>query len=562
MPSRATKNSTKTTIPVDVQEELAYVSEASTVADPGTMDLVIQKMTDNITKVIDVKIRTVLEAIAGHSAELQRVVKRVDEAEGRIATVEASTTSMDTKMKALEKQVREMAEHIDDLDNRGRRCNIRVVGLPENSEGTRSVKFFEEWIPDYLQMDTKAGRVKLDRAHRSQAPIPGPNQRPRPVVIKFHNFTDKQRVMDAARNIGSDGSQRKGPKVSFFNDYSTAVVRRRKGFDEAKARLRRMKMDYALLYPATLKIMVNGSPKKFSTPEEAAAFIDSLGCCSFEDYNQMPEWLLSRTRHRPKIAVVCGSGLGLLADGVINKQIFPYADIPNFPVSTVPGHEGSGILKGKSCVFMQGRFHLYEGYSLCKVTFPVRIFKLLGVETLIVTNASGRLCPDFKVGDIMLIKDHINLPGFAGQHPLCGPNDERYGIRFPCMSDAYSKDLRKLALDISHELDYTNFVREGVYCMVSVPNFETIAEARMLQVLGCDSVGMSTVPEVTVAKHCGLRVFGLSLITNKVSLDYSREEKVNHEILEISKMKVEHLQMMLNTLIARSHQLDEGINVN
>ncbi|XP_070290382.1 purine nucleoside phosphorylase-like [Salvelinus sp. IW2-2015] len=190
------------------------------------------------------------------------------------------------------------------------------------------------------------------------------------------------------------------------------------------------------------------------------------------------------------------------------------------------------------------------------VTFPVRIFKLLGVETLIVTNASGRLCPDFKVGDIMLIKDHINLPGFAGQHPLCGPNDERInsrsimqGIRFPCMSDAYSKDLRKLALDISHELDYTNFVREGVYCMVSVPNFETIAEARMLQVLGCDSVGMSTVPEVTVAKHCGLRVFGLSLINNK-------------EVLEISKMKVEHLQMMLNTLIARSHQLDEGINVN
>ncbi|CAB1334286.1 unnamed protein product [Coregonus sp. 'balchen'] len=258
-----------------------------------------------------------------------------------------------------------------------------------------------------------------------------------------------------------------------------------------------------------------------------------------KDYNQTTEWLLSRTRHRPKIAVVCGSGLGLLADGVTNKQTFPYADIPNFPVSTVPGHEG------------------------CLVTFPVRIFKLLGVETLIVTNASGGLCPDFKVGDIMLIKDHINLPGFAGQHPLCGPNDERFGIRFPCMSDAYSKDLRKLALDISHELDYTNFVREGVYCMVSGPNFETIAEARMLQVLGCDSVGMSTVPEVTVAKHCGLRVFGLSLITNMVSLDYSREEKVNHEeVLEISKMRAEHLQMMLNTLIARSHQLDEGINVN
>ena len=173
MPNRHTKNSTKTTTPVDVQEELANVSKANTIADPGTMDLVIQKMTDNITKVINVKIRTVLEAIAGHSAEIQRVVKRVGEAEGRIAAVDTSTTSMDAKIKALEKQVREMAEHIDDLDNRGRRCNIRVVGLSENSEGTRSVKFFEEWIPGYLQMDTKASRVKLDRAHRSQAPIPG-----------------------------------------------------------------------------------------------------------------------------------------------------------------------------------------------------------------------------------------------------------------------------------------------------------------------------------------------------------------------------------------------------
>ncbi|TRZ03107.1 hypothetical protein DNTS_029895 [Danionella cerebrum] len=261
-------------------------------------------------------------------------------------------------------------------------------------------------------------------------------------------------------------------------------------------------------------------------------------CCSFDDCKLTTEWLLSHTRHRPKLAIVCGSGLGLLADSVSNKQCFRYEDIPNFPVSTVPGHEGClvfGQIKGKSCVFMQGRFHLYEGYSLCK---------------------------DFKVGDIMVIKDHINLPGFAGQHPLCGPNDERFGIRFPCMSDAYSKDLRRLVLDITTELGYSNFVREGVYCMVSGPNFETIAEARMLHILGSDSVGMSTVPEVTVAKHCGLRVLGLSLITNKVSLDYSREEKVNHEeVLQISKMRAEMLQNMLITFIARSHQV-ESINNN
>ncbi|XP_016428090.1 purine nucleoside phosphorylase-like [Sinocyclocheilus rhinocerous] len=289
-------------------------------------------------------------------------------------------------------------------------------------------------------------------------------------------------------------------------------------------------------------------------------------CCSFDDCKLTTEWLLSRTRHRPKIAIVCGSGLGLLADSVSNKQTFRYEDIPNFPVSTVPGHEGClvfGQIKGKSCVFMQGRFHLYEGYSLCTVTFPVRIFKLMGVETIAVTNASGGLCQDFKVGDIMVIKDHINLPGFAGQHPLCGPNDERFGIRFPCMSDAYSKDLRKLVLDITAELGYSNFVREGVYCMVSGPNFETIAEARMLHILGSDSVGMSTVPEVTVAKHCGLRVLGLSLITNKVSLDYSREEKVNHEeVLQISKMRAEMLQNVLVTFIARSHQVDTINNSN
>uniref|UniRef100_A0A1A8PNQ5 purine-nucleoside phosphorylase n=1 Tax=Nothobranchius pienaari TaxID=704102 RepID=A0A1A8PNQ5_9TELE len=231
---------------------------------------------------------------------------------------------------------------------------------------------------------------------------------------------------------------------------------------------------------------------------------------------------------------------------------------------SVPGHEGClvfGTIEDTSCVFMKGHFHLCEGYSLCQVTFPVRIFKLMGVECLLVTNASGGICPDFKVGDIMIIKDHINLPGFAGQHPLCGPNDERFGIRFPCMSDAYSKDLRTLVLDVGSELNCSRFIRTGVYCMVSGPNFETIAEARMLLTLGCDSVGMSMVPEVTVAKHCGLRVLGLTLITNKVSLNYSREEKVNHdEVLEICKMRAELLQKIVTTLIGRCQQ--QNINTH
>ncbi|XP_008319451.1 purine nucleoside phosphorylase 4b [Cynoglossus semilaevis] len=287
-------------------------------------------------------------------------------------------------------------------------------------------------------------------------------------------------------------------------------------------------------------------------------------CCSFEDYKLTTEWLLNQTRHRPKVAVICSSGLGLLADAASNKQTFRYQDIPNFPVSTAPGHEGClvfGTVDGAACVFMQGHFHLYEGYSLCQVTLPVRIFKLMGVESIIVTNASGGICPDFKVGDIMIIKDHINLPGFAGQHPLCGPNDERFGTRFPSMSDAYSKDLRRLVSEVACELDYSSFLREGVYCMVSGPNFETIAEARMLLVLGCDSVGMSTVPEVTVAKHCGLRVLGLSLITNMVSLDYSREEKVNHDdVLHICKTRAKLLQKLVTELICRLQQ--QNINTN
>ncbi|KAG7276547.1 hypothetical protein CRUP_019597 [Coryphaenoides rupestris] len=276
-------------------------------------------------------------------------------------------------------------------------------------------------------------------------------------------------------------------------------------------------------------------------------------CCSFEDYKLTTEWLLNQTSHRPKIAVICGSGLGLLAQSVVNRQTFRYEDIPNFPVSTVPGHEGClvfGTIKDQCCVFMQGRFHLYEGYSLCKVTFPVRIFKLLGVETLVVTNAAGGICPDFKVGDIMVIKDHINLPGFAGQHPLCGPNDERFGIRFPCMSDAYSKDLRRLALDISSHLGYSNFVREGVYCMVSGPNFETIAEARMLQILGCDAVGHP--------HHWPLPPLRPPEVIYRVSLDYSREEKVNHEeVLQTSKMRAEMLQKLVNTLIAHCNPQDQ-----
>ncbi|XP_078092300.1 purine nucleoside phosphorylase-like [Mustelus asterias] len=275
----------------------------------------------------------------------------------------------------------------------------------------------------------------------------------------------------------------------------------------------------------------------------------------YETYQETADWLLSRTKQRPRVAIICGSGLGMLAEALANQEVFKYTDVPNFPQSTVQGHAGQlvfGELKGKACVCMQGRFHKFEGYPLIKVTFPVRVFRLLGVEVLIVTNAAGSIADGYNIGDLMIIKDHINLPGLAGQHPLCGPNDERFGSRFPCMSDAYDGDLCKLALNISRELDCSDYMHEGVYCMVGGPSFETIAEARLLHTLGVDAVGMSTVPEVTLARHCGLRVFGLSLITNKVTKEYDSNEVVDHEaVLGIGKRRAGLLQSFVTELVAR-----------
>ncbi|XP_062403126.1 purine nucleoside phosphorylase 6 [Sardina pilchardus] len=275
----------------------------------------------------------------------------------------------------------------------------------------------------------------------------------------------------------------------------------------------------------------------------------------YEECKDTADWLLSRIPQRPTVAIICGSGLGGLADLLENRNSFPYQDIPNFPKSTVQGHAGRlvfGELRGKQCVCMQGRFHFYEGYNITTVTYPVRVFFLLGVEILIVTNAAGGLNPDFSVGDIMMIKDHINMPGFAGQNPLCGPNDERFGVRFPCMSDAYDKDLAQLAQEAAEEQGCTSYIRHGVYCMLTGPTFETIAECRVLQMLGADAVGMSTVPEVVVARHCGLRVFGLSLITNKVVTDYDSKERANHEeVLETTRMRTEDLQRLVSHLVGK-----------
>uniref|UniRef100_A0A3Q2QLS3 Purine nucleoside phosphorylase n=1 Tax=Fundulus heteroclitus TaxID=8078 RepID=A0A3Q2QLS3_FUNHE len=288
---------------------------------------------------------------------------------------------------------------------------------------------------------------------------------------------------------------------------------------------------------------------------EAASSSSTQCSYSYEDYKETADWLLEQTEKRPKVAIICGSGLGGLAELLDEKIMFPYEGIPHFPTSTVQGHAGRlvfGKLQGCECVCMQGRFHFYEGYNIHTVTYPVRVFFLLGVETLIVTNAAGGLNECYSVGDIMLIKDHINMPGFAGQSPLCGHNDTRFGVRFPCMSDAYDKELRSLAKQTAEEQDCSSFLQEGVYCMLAGPTYETIAESRALQKLGADAVGMSTVPEVVVARHCGLRVLGLSLITNKVVTDYDSNEKANHEeVLRTTEHRAKDLQRLVSHLIKK-----------
>ncbi|XP_038663068.1 purine nucleoside phosphorylase 6 [Scyliorhinus canicula] len=276
---------------------------------------------------------------------------------------------------------------------------------------------------------------------------------------------------------------------------------------------------------------------------------------TYHEYKETADWLSAEIGLHPRIAVICGSGLGGLVDLLKDKITIPYEKIPRFPKSTVPGHAGKlvfGKLNGKMCICMQGRFHFYEGYPINEVTFPIRVFHLMGVETLIVTNAAGGLNEEFQVGDIMFINDHINLPGFAGLNPLRGSNEERFGVRFPCMSDAYDKTFRQMALDSAQELGYQDIVRDGVYCMLAGPSYETVAESRMLRILGADAVGMSTVPEVILARHCGMRVFGTSLITNKIVMDYSSQEKANHEeVLQTSKDRAQALQSLISNFVGK-----------
>lgn len=236
-------------------------------------------------------------------------------------------------------------------------------------------------------------------------------------------------------------------------------------------------------------------------------------------------YLKGKFDRTPEVGLILGSGLGVLADEIENPVKVPYNEIPEFPVSTVEGHAGQlvfGALQGVTVVAMQGRFHYYEGYDMQKVTFPVRVMKAMGVEKLIVTNAAGGVNTSFETGDLMLISDHIN---FMGANPLIGPNDPQLGVRFPDMSEAYCKQLRGQARGVAERLNMK--VQEGVYMAMSGPTYETPAEIRMARTLGADAVGMSTVPEVIVARHSNMKVLGISCITNMAAgiLD----QPLNHE---------------------------------
>lgn len=254
------------------------------------------------------------------------------------------------------------------------------------------------------------------------------------------------------------------------------------------------------------------------------------------------EYIKSKISGEYDIGIILGSGLGSLGEKINDPEYVDYADIPGFPVSTAPGHVGRfvfGTLAGKKVMCMQGRIHLYEGYRPESIVMPIRVMRLMGVCKLIVTNAAGGINEGFDVGDIMLITDHIN---FTGNNCLIGKNDDRFGVRFPDMSYAYSPELRSIAENSAKSLGIK--LQKGVYVGCTGPSYETPAEIRAFRVLGADAVGMSTVQEVIAANHCGMKVLGFSLISNKAA-GLSGERLTEEEVLLIGRQKSEEMQTLI-----------------
>lgn len=266
----------------------------------------------------------------------------------------------------------------------------------------------------------------------------------------------------------------------------------------------------------------------------------------WEQVQETVSYIKERIDFTPEYGVILGSGLGSFTDEMKVEFTLPYNEIPNFPVSTVQGHKGAlvfGTIGGKKVVAMQGRFHFYEGYSMTEVTFPVRVMKFLGVEKLVVSNASGGVNPSYKVGSIVMITDHINM---TPEHPLRGKNDERFGPRFVNMSEPYSRKMIAKVTELAKGLNIA--VHEGIYLGLQGPTFETLAEYKMVKILGADCVGMSTVPEVIVARHMDLETFGISVIT-----DMGNEESIgtisHDEVLEAAKEAEPKVRSLIKELI-------------
>ena len=270
-----------------------------------------------------------------------------------------------------------------------------------------------------------------------------------------------------------------------------------------------------------------------------------------EEIDRIAAGLRSRLPESPEIGAYLGSGLGPLADALEQSVRIPMGEIPGWPVPTVEGHQGqliAGRLAGRSVLVLQGRAHYYEGHSMARIGLPVRVMRRLGIETLFVTNAAGAVNAAYQPGDVMLIRDHINLLGMAGLSPLRGPNLDLFGPRFPDMSQAYDRNLLRLAAEAAEAAGIP--AHQGVYVCLAGPSFETPADLRFLRGIGVDAVGMSTVPEVTVARHSGMRVLGISGISNKANLD-GDTVTTHAEVLEAGKILAPRMLTILQGVLHR-----------
>ena len=261
------------------------------------------------------------------------------------------------------------------------------------------------------------------------------------------------------------------------------------------------------------------------------------------------DYINDRLQEKPRYGIILGSGLGEITESVKNKSIHLFTEIPGWPIATVKGHIGElvlGNIEKTSVLIMNGRIHYYEGYSMERVTYPIRVMQKLGIINLIITNAAGAVNPDFQPGDVMLITDHINLMGMSGKNPLRGKNIEQFGPRFPDMSQAYNREMMKIIRNVA--LDNNLELREGVYAGLSGPSFETPAELRFLKTIGVDAVGMSTVPEVIVARHGNMNVLGLSGISNKANLN-GDSVTTHEEVLQAGRILSPKIEKLIEKFI-------------